>query len=162
MGHWQNPGRMPKGTTRRYRGLDSVEAAIRTSNTSYRRPCHQCIYGASIHCRISSCRFQDELYASASDAARKRASVNTLALKGFIVYSTDSATVDNTMVQSLTASQSATIASGSMTEIDALAINAAKQQKSLDKSLINPGGIAYSNSASAPNGIPDALQTAII
>ena len=66
------------------------------------------------------------------------------------------------MVQSLTASQSATIASGSMTEIDALAINAAKQQKSLDKSLINPGGIAYSNSASAPNGIPDALQTAII
>jgi len=27
-----------------------------------------------------------------------------------------------------------------MTDIDALAINAAKQQKSLDKSLINPGG----------------------
>ena len=85
-----------------------------------------------------------------------------MALKGFIVYPTDSATVDNTMVQSLTASQSATIASGSMADIDALAINAAKQQKSLDNSLINLGGITYSNSASVPNGIPDALQTAII
>jgi hypothetical protein len=100
--------------------------------------------------------------ASASDWARNSARVNTVALNGFIVDPTNSATVDNTMVQSLTASQSATIASGSMADIDALAIKAAKKQKSLDNSIINPGGIAYSNSASVQNGIPDVLQTAVI
>lgn len=99
--------------------------------------------------------------ASASDAARNRASVNTVVLNGFIVDPTNSAMVDNTLVQSLTASQSATIVSGSMADIDALAINTAKQQKSLHNEFMNPGGITYSNSASVQNGIPDVLQTAI-
>ncbi len=99
--------------------------------------------------------------ASASDAKRNSASVNTVALNGFIVDPTNSATVDNTAGQSLSASQSATIVSGSMADIDALAINAARQQKNLHNEFINPSGITYTNTASVQNGIPDVLQTAI-
>ena len=100
--------------------------------------------------------------ASASDAKRNSASINTVALNGFIVDPTNSATVDNTVGQSLSASQSATIVSGSIADIDALAINAARQQKNLHNKFINPSGVAYSNSASVQNGIPAVLQTAII
>ena len=100
--------------------------------------------------------------ASASDAARNRASVGTGVLNGFIVDPTNSATVDNTLVQSLSASQSAPIASGSLAKISAIAVNAAQEQKILPGGFINPSGITYTNSASVQNGIPDVLQTAII
>jgi hypothetical protein len=100
--------------------------------------------------------------ASASDAARNSASVNTVALNGFIVDPTNSATVDNTLGQSLSASQSATIASGSVADIDALAIIAGRQQKSLHNEFTNPSGVTYTNSASVLGGIPAVLQTAII
>ncbi len=99
--------------------------------------------------------------ASASDAKRNSASVNTVALNGFIVDPTNSATVDNTAGQSLSASQSATIVSGSVADIDALAINAARQQKNLHNEFTNPSGIIYTNTASVQNGIPDVQQTAI-
>jgi hypothetical protein len=99
--------------------------------------------------------------ASASDAARNRASVGTSVLNGFIVDPTNSATVDNTLVQSLSASQSATIVSGSLAKITAIAVNAAQEQKILPGGFINPSGITYTNSASVQNGIPDVLQTAI-
>jgi hypothetical protein len=100
--------------------------------------------------------------ALASDGARNRAIVGTGVLNGFIVDPTNSATVDNTLVQSLSASQSATIVSGSLAKITAIAVNAAQQQKILPGGFFNPSGISYTNSASVQNGIPDVLQTAVI
>ena len=100
--------------------------------------------------------------ASASDAARNRASVGTGVLNGFIVDPTNSAMVDNTLAQSLSASQSATIVSGSLAKITATAVNAAQEQEILPGGFINPSGITYTNSASVQNGIPAVLQTAII
>jgi hypothetical protein len=96
--------------------------------------------------------------ASASDAARNRASVNTLLLNGFIIDPLNSAAVDNTVIQSLTTNQGAYLASGSELEIDAMAINAAKLQKNLNTIYI-PIGTGYGNFADVLAGNPEVLQS---
>ena len=96
--------------------------------------------------------------ASASDAARNRASVSTLLLGGFIIDPLNSAAVDNTVMQSLTTNQGAYFASGSELKIDAKAINAAKLQKSLNTIYI-PIGTGYGNFANVMAGNPEAFQS---
>ncbi len=96
--------------------------------------------------------------ASASDAARNRASVSTLLLSGFIIDPLNSAAVDNTVIQSLTTNQGAYLASGSELKIDAKAINAAKLQKSLNTIYI-PIGTGYGIFADVIAGNPEVFHS---
>jgi hypothetical protein len=81
-----------------------------------------------------------------------------LLLNGFIIDPLNSAAVDNTVIQSLITNQGAYLASGSELEIDAMAINAAKLQKSLNTIYI-PIGTGYGNFADVLAGNPEVSQS---
>ena len=78
MGYWQNPGRVPKGTTKRYRGLDSIKAEIRTSDT--------CLSAAtSSMCLRSLCPLSNKLV-----PVTRRELIKRLGKIGFVAHNKES------------------------------------------------------------------------
>ena len=104
-----------------------------------------------------------EFDASVSNLARSSARVSTEIQNGHIEGTiSNEATVDNTIGNELTATQGATNVSGTMMQIDATAIKAAKLKKNLNDVLINPSDISYDNSAGVLAGIPTVSQNVIV
>ncbi len=96
-----------------------------------------------------------EFDASVSNLARNSANVSTHILNGHIAGTiSNEATVDNTIGNEMTAIQEATNVSGTMMQIDATAIKAAKLKKNLNAVLIDPSDISYDNFAGISAGIP--------
>ena len=104
-----------------------------------------------------------EFDASVSNLARNSARVSTEIQNGHIEGAiSNEATVDNTIGNELTAIQGATNVSGTMMQIDATAIKAAKVKKNLNAVLINPSDISYDNFAGVLAGSPSVSHNVTV
>ena len=99
--------------------------------------------------------------ASASNYGRDSATVRAKIQDCSMGYVSNGAYADSS-ARTVSASQEATVASGSLMEIDATAIRAAREKKNTNSQLINPVGITYGQGASVISGVPDVYQWMII
>ena len=94
-----------------------------------------------------------EIDATASDGARNSASVSTLVLDGYVAGGIiNSASSRSVLFPRQLVNQLAINVSGSEIKIDAKAINAAKEKKSLSTLFVNPVDISYENFAAVQAG----------
>jgi hypothetical protein len=98
-----------------------------------------------------------EISASASNYGRDSATVRAKIQDGSMGYVSNGAYADSS-ARTVSASQEATVVSGSLMEIDATAIRAAREKKNANSQLINPIGITYGQGASVVSGVPDVYQ----
>jgi hypothetical protein len=95
--------------------------------------------------------------ASAYNYGRDSATVRARIQDGSMGYVSNGAYADSS-ARTVSASQEAAVISGSLMEIDATAIRAAREKKNANSQLMNPVGIIYGQGASVISGVPDVYQ----